>query len=205
MRTGYTPAFYQGEETVALAAARVVLPGVLALVGHGPVADVGCGTGAWLSVAKEHGCSVHGFDTYQGPLLIDPDEYTGCDLTRGASCNGYALALCLEVGEHLPEASATALVAGLCEARYVLFSAAIPGQPGVHHVNCQWGTWWAERFAEHGYVGSSDYKWAYWYDQRVADFYRQNLLFFARPNDRLALGLRPGVIDVIHPERAAQH
>ncbi len=196
---GYSDDFYIGEEACALRAARHVMPYVLELTGARSVVDVGCGTGAWLSVAKERGCRVHGYDAYAGPLLIDPDEYTQIDITSGVSCTGFDLACCLEVGEHLPESAAERLVAGLCEADYVLFSAGHPGQRGVHHVNEQWGTWWAELFAEHDYFGTSDVKWAFWENREVADFYRENMILFGASKF-----LFSSVVDVIHPERLGE-
>jgi hypothetical protein len=33
----------------------------------------------------------------------------------------------------------------------VVITAAVPGQPGHHHVNCQWGDFWIARFAEAGF------------------------------------------------------
>ncbi len=198
---GYTDEFYIGEEEVALRAARHVMPWILDVTDAKSVVDVGCGTGAWLSVAKEAGCEkVHGYDAYAGPVLIETDEYTQTDITRGVSCTGFDLALCLEVGEHLPGAAARPLVAGLCEADYVLFSAGHPGQRGVHHVNEQWGTWWAALFAEHDFEGTSDVKWHFWNEREVADFYRENMLLFAaEPMDDATMP-----VDVIHPERLGE-
>ena len=50
----------------------------------------------------------------------------------------YELAVCLEVAEHLNESSADNLILQLTNlANRVLFSAAIPGQGGLHHVNEQ--------------------------------------------------------------------
>lgn len=197
----YDAAFYKIEETTALASAEIVLPDVLERTGARTVSDVGCGTGAWLKVAHDHGCKVWGHDSYDGPLLIEEHSYLKGDISEGIPCNGVDLAICLEVGEHLPESSAGPLVDGLCGARYVLFSAAIPGQGGVHHVNERWGTWWASWFLAHGYVGSSDIRWQHWDNREVADWYRQNILIFATAQDLNGAGYRPGVVDVVHPQR----
>lgn len=197
----YDTAFYKIEEETALRSAEIVLPSVLEATGAESVCDVGCGTGGWLKVAADHGKRIHGFDSYAGPLLIDETAFTRCDIEHGVSCRYFDLAICLEVGEHLPATSAAELVAGLAQARYVLFSAAIPGQGGVHHVNEQWGTYWADLFLDHGYRGSSEIRWQFWHQRDVADWYRQNILLFAKPEDLDRAGYRLGVIDVVHPQR----
>jgi SAM-dependent methyltransferase len=197
----YDDTFWKLEEKTAVASAEIVLPSVLEATGAASVCDVGCGTGGWLRVAADHGKKIHGFDEYKGPLLIDEEMFTRCDIKAGIACDFFDLALCLEVGEHLFEESAAPLVDGLARARYVLFSAAIPGQGGIHHVNERWGTYWAELFAEHGYVGSSDIRWQFWDALDVADWYRQNILIFATPSFLERAGYRPGVIDVVHPQR----
>lgn len=197
----YDTAFYKIEEETALRSAEIVLPSVLEATGAESVIDVGCGTGGWLKVAADHGKRIAGFDGYDGPLLIDREAFTPCDISEGVLCRYYDLAICLEVGEHLPESAAAALVAGLAQARYVLFSAAIPGQGGVHHVNEQWGSWWDDLFFEHGCEGSSDIRWQFWDHRGVADWYRQNMLIFATVEDLIRADYRPGVIDVVHPQR----
>jgi hypothetical protein len=202
----YNVAFFDENIRVGLSAAEVVMPWVIdqLLRTHtGPVIDVGCGPGAWLSVVKGLGCPVHGVDGYapDSHLLIDPSEFERRDLTEGVDCSGYDISMCLEVGEHLPESSSAALVAGLCKARYVFWSAAIPTQGGVNHVNEQWSTWWEPYFAEHGYAGSCDIRRVFWTDKRIAAFYRQNFVIWATPDDLALAGMSVGVYDEVHPER----
>ena len=65
----------------------------------------------------------------------------------------FDLVMSLEVAEHLPQAAAETFVSSLVGlGPVVLFSAAIPGQQGDHHVNLQWQDWWVEYFERHGYV-----------------------------------------------------
>ena len=106
----------------------------------------------------------------------------------------------LEVAEHLPASSAPALVDGLCEAPFVFWSAAIPGQLGVNHINEQWPSWWEPYFAANGYVGSCDIRRVFWNDTRIATFYRQNFIIWSTPERLEYIGLSQGVIDEIHPE-----
>jgi hypothetical protein len=199
----YTDEFFAANTEVGLRSAIIVLPEVILETRASSVIDVGCAGGAWLSVAKAHGCRVKGVDGHvpDDRLLIDPSEFERRELAEGVDCGGFDLAMCLEVAEHLPEETAPTLVAGLCKARWVLFSPAIPSQGGVNHINERWGSWWAELFSEHGYTGTSDLRWRHWDDRRIENFYRQNMLLFATPDDLADAGFREGVIDVVHPER----
>jgi hypothetical protein len=72
-------------------------------------------------------------------LLIPRDHFFEADLSRPFQTpHCYDLALCLEVAEHLPYGAARSLICGLTSAApAVLFSAAIPGQPGTRHINPQ--------------------------------------------------------------------
>lgn len=198
----YSPAFFEHQAPIALSSARIVLPRVLDEVRATSVIDVGCGVGAWGHVAQQQGCTVKGVDgNVPGDQLLI-DDFERVDLAGGYDCDGFDLAICLEVGEHLPESSSAALIAGLCKARYVLFSGAHPGQGGVDHVNEQWGTWWARLFSANGYTGSSHLKWRHWPDNKVQDFYRENLLLFRSSRDT-TLRRYPWskIVDVIHPTR----
>lgn len=199
----YNDAFFDLETKVALSAAEVIMPWILERTGAKTVVDIGCGTGAFLSVAKANGCEVSGYDGYAPNdfLLITLDEFHRQDLKAGVSCAGFDLAICLEVAEHLPQSSAQDLVSGLCDADVVLWSAAIPGQNGVDHINEQWSSWWEPYFTKCGYVGSCDIRRQLWDDRRIAGFYRQNLVVWARPHSLGVMGMVPGVLDEIHPDR----
>lgn len=171
----YDEAFYVEQRRVALESAEIVLPRIMDVAPFASVVDVGCGTGAWTFAAQEFGCRVIGIDLGVPEAVRYSIPYSDADLTGGFPCDGFDLAICLEVAEHLLETSAQPLVAGLTQAGTVLFSAATPGQPGVGHVNCQEHDYWHTLFAEHGYtpthVGA-------WFDAPVADFYRRNMFLY---------------------------
>ena len=61
----------------------------------------------------------------------------------------------------------------------VLFSAAIPGQPGIRHVNEQWPSYWRRLFAEQGFEQLDPLRREIRHDRRVKWWYRQNLLLYA--------------------------
>ena len=85
----------------------------------------------------------------------------------------------------------------------ILFSAAIPGQGGTHHVNEQWPSYWIEKFAVRGYVPVDCIRPLIWSDASIRIDYRQNLMIFVKKNalDQYpALKCEAGrpVIDAVH-------
>ena len=203
-RGQYDEPFFALNASIGLHDSQIILPQVLADTGAQTVIDVGCGTAAWAATAKAHGCKVHGIDGHVAldEILIDPDEFELRDLKDGVSCAGYDLAICLEFGEHLPESSAAPLVAGLCDARYVLFSGAHPGQGGVDHINEQWSSWWAELFAQYGFVGSCAVRDRHWSDDSLQLYHRENVVVFATPEDLDGLGYPQEIRDELHPSQS---
>ena len=118
----------------------------------------------------------------------------------------YDLALSLEVAEHLPAASADVFVDSLTAlSDFVVFSAAIPGQGGRHHINEQWLEYWLERFEKRGYVGLDVIRRHIWHDTDIADWYRQNVILLARSTqlDELNLDVPPAAVkpvSLVHPD-----
>jgi hypothetical protein len=94
----------------------------------------------------------------------------------------FNLVLCLEVGEHLPEASADTLVDNIVyHGGDIVFSAAVPGQEGVGHINCQPHEYWHAKFAEHGYEMRDVIRPLIAHDQRVSPWYRNNMFLYLEP------------------------
>jgi SAM-dependent methyltransferase len=180
----YTTAYFGRLAEGARSSARAIVPIVVELVEPRSVVDVGCGTGVWLSVLRESGIAdVVGVDgSYVDPaqLLIPTERFVAHDLTKPLRLDRtFDLALSLEVGEHLPPASAPTLVETLVGlAPVVLFSAAIPGQGGTHHVNERWPDYWASLFAEHGFSPVDAIRRRIWTNADVQPWYAQNTLLF---------------------------
>ena len=167
--------------------ADVAVPLILEATSPRSVADVGCGLGAWLAVFKVHGVEdVLGFD---GPwvdrsrLLVAPPEYQAADLREPLAVERrFDLAICLEVAHMLePEHAAPVVAALVALADVVVFSAGIPGQGGAMFLNEQWPAYWAERFAEHGYLASDPFRRALWEEPDVKWWFAQNMLCYAKP------------------------
>lgn len=155
------------------------------------VIDVGCGEGSFLREFEHLSATTVGVDGswVDGVIQVDLTAPPYPDLGR------FDLALCLEVAEHVHVLHAEELVDWLVVlSPIVVFSAAIPGQGGVGHVNEQWPAYWAEKFAARGYKGSDELRWQVWDDARIEPWYRQNLLVFGAAVE--AGDLRA----VVHPE-----
>ncbi|MDB5120191.1 MAG: hypothetical protein JWN56_1409 [Sphingobacteriales bacterium] len=167
--------------------ANVVLPYIFNLIKPTNVIDIGCGTGSWLSVAKQLGAAnvlgVDGIFTGTNMLCIEESEFKEHDLRSPLNLTThYDLAICLEVAEHLPEIAADNLIDVLtAHSDIILFSAAIPGQGGQFHVNEQWPEYWQRKFAEKGYITFDILRNRFWNNEDVDWWYKQNMFIYAKP------------------------
>ena len=166
--------------------------------------DVGCGTGTWLSAARELGVAklfgIDGATIDKIEFLIEKEFYLSVDLRENWNLNRrFDLVICLEVAEHLEETVGEHLIRKITQhGDRVVFSAACPEQPGQHHVNCQWPAYWQNLFNLHGFVCNDSIRWKIWNTPEIECWYRQNL-FIAERNPDLA-GKEPRIAPVIHPE-----
>jgi len=224
----YNEAFFDAIRDGCIKSAAKVVPCVMAIVKPGSVIDVGCGEGWWLRTFWE--CGVHyeellGIDNHSG--LEKLKGWDGAFIKRDIPTEladptnigrRFDLAVCLEVAEHLDASQADALVEYLCgRSDVVLFSAAIPGQGGVGHVNEQWPEYWIQKFNQRGFIGNGNLRKTLWEDPDVENWYSQNLYVFANmaqidPQRRGGEYLRSWMVSrpemprrVIHPRLWAHH
>jgi SAM-dependent methyltransferase len=188
-------------------AARQILPFLLKLKPVNSVIDFGCGTGTWLAVAKELGVKeilgVDGVDLSPDELKIPVENFIKQDLTKPINLKRkFDTLFCLEVAEHLPAEFAKTLVDTLTNhSDFIIFSAAIPGQDGQNHLNEQWPDYWQKLFSNNGYLPSDLLQAAFWNNENVEWWYRQNITVYATKDVLTALNLPvvPEVRAVIHP------
>ena len=202
-KVAYSSAFFDVLARGTRESAQIVVPMVYELLRPESVLDVGCGVGTWLSEWSNAGVAdVLGIDgNYidRNALDVPVDRFAPVDLRQSFSLGRkFDLVQTLEVAEHLDAAHADTFVESLTRhGETILFSAAIPGQGGTHHVNEQWPSYWAEKFAKVGYTAYDVIRPQIWTDPRVAVFYRQNMLLFAR--ERVFEGAEAR-LDLVHPE-----
>lgn len=128
------------------------------------VIDIGCATGLYLKhfippiTDKVTGVELESIDSSQ--LDIHPDDFYTVDITKinlSYHFQKHDLAICLEVMEHIEEEEARIGLENLCRTSdRIIFSAAIPGQGGNGHINCQPKEYWLKAFAGLGFYYSPD-------------------------------------------------
>jgi SAM-dependent methyltransferase len=176
------------------------------------VVDVGCGIGAWLAAARDVlGADVLGLDgawTDPALLRLAPTCFRTADLEQPLELGrSFDLAVSVEVGEHLPARAAPVLVGSLVRhAPVIVFSAAIPSQGGISHVNEQWPDYWAALFEAHGFACHDVFRPVLWDRGDISWWYKQNLLLFvheqraAEAGIRLRLGPPERPRRLVHPD-----
>jgi SAM-dependent methyltransferase len=210
----YLDDFYRWQIDGSIRSAKEVVPMVLQWIQPESVIDVGCGTGAWLSVFKQYGVEdIIGIDNEfvnPGLLQIPEDKFLTCDLEHPVPLNRrFDLVVSLEVAEHLPIEMGRKFIDFLVTlGPIVLFSAAIPYQGGYNHLNEQWPDFWARYFYKHGYEAIDGLRKRIWDNKQVEWWYAQNLLLFAKRDyiesnpllKREYMNTHPAQLSVIHPK-----
>ena len=175
------------------------------------VADFGCGKAGWLTVAKSMGVTkVHGYDIPEIDISqreIGENEFTPIDLSKRHSFNQeFDLAISTEVAEHIPLSGVKNFIGNLVEAApVVLFSAALPYQGGMGHVNENWIEYWHCFFQERDYHCFDCFRDKLWHDPSIPYYYRQNLLLYVN-RGKLNHFIGQGMIEsnnpksLIHPD-----
>lgn len=180
----YSNEFYAGQVDGSASSAAVVVPIVLSLLPVKTVVDVGCGVGSWAAEFLANGVpDVSGIDgdyVDRSKLQIPVARFFARDLTKSLKLDRtFDLAVCLEVGEHLPESRGRGLVVDLTSlAPCILFSAAVPGQGGTHHINEQYLSYWIDLFKDEGYEGIDLIRPRILGNDSVEWFYQQNTVMF---------------------------
>jgi len=190
----YDGSFYEAQIDGSRTSAALVLDHLFERWKPASLADVGCGRGAWLAAAESLGVQkLHGVD---GPWVTTADllsrtatlhsvdlQASGGQFSIGERSD---MVICVEVAEHLTESAGRSLVRSLCAtADVVLFSAAVPGQGGVGHINLQWQSYWTSAFEEHGYTPIDALRPALWSRSEIRFWYRQNCLLYVNRNSPL--------------------
>jgi trans-aconitate methyltransferase len=206
----YDANFYLTLQRGSYRSACEIVPLVRKMLPVTSVCDVGCGVGTWLRAFEESGVAdILGLDGDYVPkerLWIKQDRFRSVDLSKSFSIpRRFDLVVSLEVAEHLSENRSRQFVEDLTHlGSTILFSAAIPGQGGVTHVNEQWQTYWASKFDEFGYTLCDALRPAIWYNDKIDYWYRQNTFIYCdkdvlTANTVLAAASHTPALSLVHP------
>jgi SAM-dependent methyltransferase len=181
----YDESFYEYIDSGALRSARVVVPYLMDIFNPSSVVDIGCGTGAWLTTFAENGViDIFGVDgSYNefAPKILG-DNFMAADLSENFIIDKkFDLAITLEVAEHISEFSADIFVQNVCRlSNNIVWSAAVPGQRGLNHINEQFPSYWIPKFKSLGYKCDGEFRFKLWYNDDIETWYRQNILLFSK-------------------------
>lgn len=189
--TLYNSDFYRVEESSSSRSASIVVREVLHFIKPTSVVDVGCGVGAFLREFKNNEVKeVLGID---GPwikhemLKIEENEFMTANLESPLNVTKkFDLVISLETAEHIEPEYSDQFIGNLVSlGDVILFSAAIPYQGGVHHVNEQWPDYWSEKFKKRGFLHVDCLRPRLWNNPDIDYFYSQNTIFYIR-DDKLS-------------------
>ncbi|MEI6239972.1 MAG: methyltransferase domain-containing protein [Planctomycetia bacterium] len=205
--TMYGHDFYAAQQAGSVASARRILSILREHYDFETVCDVGTGIGTWLRAAHELGkVALVGFDgpwAVEHPARCPAAAFFPVDLNEKITVTDrFDLVISVEVAEHLDPARGPGFVHDLCRAGdVVLFSAALPRQPGDGHVNCRSHAYWVDLFRQQGYVCLDLFRPRVWHDPAVEPWYAQNCFLFVNATQRERFGDVPvaALFDVYHP------
>lgn len=183
----YDNAFLRYTAQSSAYSARSITSILSVKLGVESVLDVGCAMGTWLDAWSKCGViDYHGVDgdyVDRRRLEIPTTAFTAVDLNASFDLGRqFDLVQSFEVGEHIETRATEDYVASLAThaLRYVLFSAAPPGQGGEFHINEQPYEYWREKLARRGFVAVDAVRPMIADDPRISYWYRYNIFLFVR-------------------------
>lgn len=115
--------------------------------------DIGCGPGGMVSLASMRGLEAVGID---GDWEVPKEKDTNIvihDFTTGPAPleKEFSLGWSVEFLEHVDEKYQDNYMQAFARCKLVVCTAAGPGAPGHHHVNCQPQEYWHKIFDKYGF------------------------------------------------------
>jgi cyclopropane fatty-acyl-phospholipid synthase-like methyltransferase len=201
----YDDRFYINQNERSYRSAISILTTYLEVSTAKSLVDVGCGMGSWAKAAIDlqipEILGIDGDFVDESLLVIPLEKFYRQDLSKSFLLqNRFDLAVSMEVAEHIDETNADIFVENLTNlSDVIIFSAAVPGQGGVHHVNEQPQSYWVEKFNQQGYSCSVELRNRIWTDESISNYYRQNVLMFFKHGSQQWPSRQNELLDVIHP------
>lgn len=179
-------------------AAKAISEFIVSTFNPKTVIDVGCGSGALVHALRAAGVDAKGYDLAPAAVHVDKIDLT----TKDYSIPKADVLCCLEVAEHLDDASGRHLVRSLVASGspVIIFAAGIPLQGGWKHRNERWQSYWASQFEAMDLVPHDDLRMVLWDNPSIAPWYSQDAMIYASKSAGVIHGLnRATILDVVHP------
>ena len=182
----YSNNFFKNVDICALQSAEHFYDTFLNHFNINSILDVGCGRGAWLSVAKRKDVTtVFGIDgdyVDMNTLLISQNEFEKKNIELPFDLNKkFDLVQCLEVGEHINKDKSEILVKNIIKhGDFILFSAAQPGQGGTNHINEQEIKFWKNIYNDNGYLAFDFPRILNRDINNIMPWYRYNMILYVK-------------------------
>jgi SAM-dependent methyltransferase len=195
--------FFENLEKTAYDSSTKIVPLILDRFNPKSIIDIGCGNGIWLNTFEKFGINnylgIDGDYVKKEFFHANFSKFLTADLEVNLDLNiRFDLAVCLEVGEHLPSNCAEILVKTLTNhSDIIIFSAAIPNQSGTNHINEQPQSYWASIFNKFGYEPFDIIRPVIWNEFSISYWYRQNIVVYKKTGKNL---IDFKFLDKIHPE-----
>jgi SAM-dependent methyltransferase len=180
----YGENFFAWNNRAVAASAQAVVAFLAATLQPRSVLDVGCAEGVWLRAWQAAGAErVQGVDggyVDRNRLLLPPQSFAAVDLSASFDlAQRFDLVQSLEVAEHLPPTASAQFVHSIVRhGDVVLFSAAVVGQGGEHHVNERPLEYWRRLFGAEGFACFDPIRPAFRHRRDVQPWYRYNTLLY---------------------------
>lgn len=192
-KKAYNESFYNemkknSSEATNKSSAELIVPYILQLFPNTrSIVDFGGAIGIW---AKEFiNCGITDVHVIDGnwvkkeQLEIPESCFETFDFSKQKyePTRKYDIAMSLEVAEHISPERADLFVQSLIESSdVIIFSAAIPAQGGVMHINEQPQSYWKKKFEKYGYKAIDPIRTEFQNNFMVQTHYRQNILVYVK-------------------------
>lgn len=206
----YDDAFYQKHCAGSYRSAHLILSYIKTHYSIHSIIDYGCGIGTWCIAAKELGvdevCGIDSNLLNHDDLIGQHIEFRQLDIAQPIDLHrDFDMAMSMEVGEHLQTSVSDIYIKNLVRhTELVLFSAAVPGQEGLHHINEKPLSYWVEKFRTYDFLLLDVLRGIFWSNQDVEPWYRNNVVLFAHKSLANQMCQQfpspPPITDIIHPE-----
>lgn len=144
------------------------------------VIDLGCGCGAFIKEFQLLDKNILGLDIAEAAknsLVIGDKYFSLHNISKPYKPdNEYDLAICMDTAQLFSPAEADIILDNLTNsAPLILFSSAIPGSGGRHHLNEQYPTYWREKFQARSFVGLDIIRPLVWNNPDIFWWYKQGI------------------------------